>query len=100
MNSILSLFHPFKSMGDVCIALQIIYKYESLQLATKIISGYFKIPLKYEDIEILYGRVNCFPNIFPLEYIKNVDENINISKKRHIFWLTSFYIFLNSPEQL
>jgi hypothetical protein len=85
MDFILSLLYPFSNMNDACIGIQIIMNYESIKKSTIIISQYFKITYEYDDIEMFFGRVQTFPTIFPLNFIKNIEHNMTQSINLYSF---------------
>jgi hypothetical protein len=81
METILIYIKPFVSISQCSIAIEIIQKYESICISVDIINKYFKTTYTVDDIDKFYKRSLAFPNMFPNEYIENIEKiKIKINK--------------------
>ena len=65
---------PFETMSQCCVALEIILKFQSIDISTDIISKVFKKTYTCDIIDKFYKRAQVFPNMFPFEYISSHDD--------------------------
>ncbi len=61
-------------MSDCCVAIDIITRYETEELSTKVIEKYFNKTFERIVIRKFSERVKCFPEMFPVHYIQNYSK--------------------------
>jgi hypothetical protein len=81
MNDLMQLIKPFKTMSEACIALHVILRYESLSIAAIILKKYFKKMMNLNELANFHGRAIALTNFFPIDFIRNYEDNINFIEK-------------------